>query len=143
MDRDSRESLCDVLDFALTLNIGKYLGIPIKHPGSPMDVNLILDRVKQKLAGWKANLLSSAGRIVLIQASSSTIPAYVMQYALLPNKILEAIDRVNQKFLWGSSEIARKIHWVGWNKVTKPKKVGGLGLQSAKGRNIELLTKLN
>ena len=32
---------------------------------------------------------------------------------------------------------------MGWNKVTKPKKVGGLGLQSAKGRNIALLTKLN
>ena len=32
---------------------------------------------------------------------------------------------------------------MGWNKVTKLKKVGGLGLQSAKGRNIALLTKLN
>ena len=28
-------------------------------------------------------------------------------------------------------KIARKIHWVGWNKVTKSKKEGGLGLQSA------------
>ena len=78
VDKDSREALCGVLGFASTPNLGKYLGIPIKHPGSPMDVNLILDRVKQKLAGWKANLLSSAGRIVLIQASSSTILAYVM-----------------------------------------------------------------
>ena len=32
---------------------------------------------------------------------------------------------------------------MGWNKVTKLKKVGGLRLQSAKGRNIALLTKLN
>ena len=66
-----------------------------------------------------------------------------MQCALLPNKILEGIDRVNRNFLWGSSETARKIHWVGWDKVTKLKRVGGLGLQSAKGRNIALLTKLN
>ena len=108
-----------------------------------MDVNFILDRVKQKLAGWKANPLSPAGRIILNQASSLTILSYVMQCALLPNKILEGIDKVNWNFLWGSSETVRKIHWVGWNKVTKPKKVGGLGLQSAKGRNIVLLTKLN
>ena len=108
-----------------------------------MDVNFILDRVKQKLAGWKANPLSPASRIVLSQASSLTILSYVMQCALLPNKILEGIDKVNWNFLWGSSETVRKIHWVGWNKVTKPKKVGGLGLQSAKGRNIVLLTKLN
>ena len=143
VDRDSRESLCDILGFSSTSNLGKYLGIPIKHPGSPLDVSFILDRVKQKLAGWKANLLSPAGHAVLIQASASTIPAYVMQCNLLPNKVLEGIDRVSRNFLWGSSNSARKIHWVGWNKVTIPKKVGGLGLQSAKGRNIALLTKLN
>ena len=99
VDRDSRESLCDVLRFTSTTNLGKYLGIPIKHPGSALDVNFILDRVKQKLAEWKSNLLSPVGRTVLIQASSSVIPAYVMQCALLPNKILEGIDRINRNFL--------------------------------------------
>ena len=59
----------------------------------------ILDRVKSKLAGWKANLLSMAGRAVLIQASSSAIPAYVIQSNLLPNKVLEGVDRVNRNFL--------------------------------------------
>ena len=79
VDREARESFCNMLGFASTSNIGKYLGIPLKHPGSSsLDFNFILDRVKNKLAGWKANLLSPAGRVVLIQASSSTIPAYVM-----------------------------------------------------------------
>ena len=141
---DIRESFCDTLGFASTPNLGKYLGIPIKHPGATsQDYNFILDRVKNKLAGWKANLLSPAGRAVLIQASSSTIPAYVMQCSLLPNRILEGIDRVNRNFLWGSTESVRKVHWVGWGKVTQPKSEGGLGLQSAKGRNTALLTKLN
>lgn len=66
VDRDLRESLCDILGFASIPNIGKYLGIPIKHPDSPLDVNFILDRVKQKLVRWKANLLSLAGWTVLI-----------------------------------------------------------------------------
>lgn len=92
VDRDQKESLCDILGFACTPNIGKYLGIPIKHPSSPMDVNFVLDRAKQKLAGWKANLLSPAGRTVLIQSSSSTIPSYVMQCVFLPSKILGRID---------------------------------------------------
>ena len=142
--RDSRESFCDILGFASTPSLGKYLGIPIKHPGSaPQDFNFILDRVKNKLAGWKANLLSLVGRAVLIQASSAAIPAYVMQCTHIPNKILEGVDRVNRNFLWGSSESSKKIHWVGWQKVTKPKEKGGLGLQSAKGRNTALLAKLN
>ena len=32
---------------------------------------------------------------------------------------------------------------VGWKKITIPKKEGGLGLQSAKEKNIALLAKLN
>ena len=83
-----------------------------------------------------------AGRVVLIHASS-TIPNYVMQYAPLPSKILKGIDKVNRNFLWGSTNHIKKMHWVNWVEVTKPKEAGGLGLQSAKGRNTALLAKLN
>ena len=144
VDRDTRESLCDILGFASTPNLSKYLRIPINHLGSSsQNYNFILDRVRQKLVGWKANMLSLAGRSVLIQASLATILAYVMQCTHLSGKILEGIDRVNRNFLWGSSEATKKIHWVGWQKVTKPKDEGGLGLQTAKGRNISLLARLN
>ena len=91
----------------------------------------------------QANLLSLAGRAVLIQASSMAIPAYVMQCTHISNKILEGIDRANRNFLWGSLESSKKIHWVGWHKVAKSKEEGGLGLQIAKGRNTALLAKLN
>ena len=57
-------------------------------------------------------------------------------------RILKGMDRVNRNFLWGTSKSTRKVHWVGWQKVTKPKK-GGLSLQAAKGRNTALLAKLN
>ena len=35
------------------------------------------------------------------------------------------------------------MYWVGWDKVTKPKVEGGLGIQTAKGRNMAYLSKLN
>ena len=115
VDRDTRESLCDILGFASMASLGKYPGFPIKHPGTnTQEFNFILDRVKQKLSGWKANMLSLAGRAILIQASSSSISSYVMQGTYLPRRILDGIDRVNKDFLWGSSETTRKIHWVGW-----------------------------
>ena len=79
VDKDTRDSLCDILGFTSTPSLGRYLGIPLKHPSSSsQDFNFVLDRVKQKLSGWKASMLSLAGRQVLIQASSATIPAYVM-----------------------------------------------------------------
>lgn len=144
VSQENREVLSDILEFQQTSCLRRYLRFPIKHQGEAnQDFNFILDRVKRKLAGWKANLLSMAGRAVLIQPSSSSIPAYVTQSNLLPEKVLEGIDRVNRNFLWGSTESSKKMHWVGWKKVTKPKEDGGLGLQTAKGRNTTLLAKLN
>ena len=144
VDVNTRESLCDILGFCSIPNLGKYLGFPIKHRGTTNeDLNFVLERVKQKLAGWKANLLSFASKAVLIQASTSTILAYIMQCMALPKKLLDNIDMVNRNFLCRSMNDAKKVHWVGWHKVTKPKEEGGLGIQVAKDRNQALLAKLN
>ena len=100
VDRDTRESLCDILGFTSTPLLGRFLGFPLKQPGSSsQDFNFVLDRVKQKLSGWKASMLSLVGRQVLIQAPLTTIPAYVMQCSYLPSRILDGIDRVNCNFL--------------------------------------------
>ena len=59
---DQRELLFGILGFNSTPNLGKYLGFPLKHTGDcKHDFDFVLDRVKKKLAGWKANLLSMAG----------------------------------------------------------------------------------
>ena len=100
VDLDQREVFSNILGFTPTSNLGKYLGFPLKHPSNRrQDFSFVLDRVKKKLAGWKANLLSMASRVVFIQSSSATIPDYVMQSNLLPCKILDGIDRVNRSFL--------------------------------------------
>ena len=63
---ENRTTLCDVLGFRSTPNLGKYLGFPIKHTSSPQDFGFIIERMQNKLAGWKANLLSFVGKLVLI-----------------------------------------------------------------------------
>ena len=111
VDQDDEEAFSEILGFHQTKCLGKYLGFPIKHRGgNNQDFGFVVDRVKSKLAGWKVNLLSMARRAVLIQASSSAIPAYVMQSNLMPNKVLEGVDRANRNFLWGSAENKRKLH---------------------------------
>ena len=35
VDPDTRSSLCDILGFRSTSNLGRYLGFPIKHTGIP------------------------------------------------------------------------------------------------------------
>ena len=67
VDSNLKENLTNLLVFDSTTNLGKYLGFPLKHPGTwKHDFDFVLDQVKKKLAGWKANFLSMAGRMVLV-----------------------------------------------------------------------------
>ena len=140
---ESREEMCGVLGIHSTPNLGKYLGFPIKHPGSTsQDINFVVERVQNKLQGWKTNLLLMAGRAVIAQSVLSAILAYVMQGCMLPTRILNNLDKVSKNIVWGSTEDHKKLHMVGWGKVTKPKCRGGLGIQEARGRNLTLDAKL-
>ena len=99
--------------------------------------------MKNYLAGWKTNLLSFTGRIVLPQATISTIPNYSMQCITLPAKVTRCVDRLCRNFLWGLVDNKRKLLLISWKKITKSKQDGGLGLHTTKEKNIALLTKLN
>ena len=146
VSQDSRAEFCEVLGFSSTPNLGKYLGFPLKHPRSTsQDFNFIIERVQAKLQGWKANMLSMAGRVTLSQSVISAIPSYVMQGCVLPVRFLNHIDKINRDFLWGESDSGKKMHMVSWSKITKitkPKEKVGLGIQGTKGRNLTLAAKL-
>lgn len=62
---------------------------------------------------------------------------------MLPSRVLAAVYKIGRDFIWGSTDEKRKIHLVRWESITKPKKVGELGLSVVKSQNISLLAKLN
>jgi ribonuclease HI len=66
-----------------------------------------------------------------------------MQNTALPTTICNDLDRLNRNFLWGSTNESKKMHLVGWDKVCRPKREGGLGLYATKPKNKALLAKLN
>lgn len=65
----------------------------------------ILEKIQNKLAGWKSKLLSQAGRTILIKSVASTIP---MSTTCLHKKIIKQIDRAFMQFWWGFK--ANKTH---------------------------------
>jgi len=83
-----------------------------------------------------------ASRLTLTKAVLSAIPSYTMQGCILPSRIHANLDKVCRNFLWGSTDEKKKLNMVGWNKVTKLKNRGGLGLHAAKERNTTLAAKL-
>jgi hypothetical protein len=102
-----------------------------------------VEKVQAKLSSWKAKFLSPAGRVILVQSVTSAIPAYYMQNVALPIRVCSNLDKLNRDFLWGSTDDRKKMHMVSWNKVCRPRDLGGLGLFSTKARNLALLAKLN
>ena len=63
-----------------TDDLGKYMGFPL-HKGrvSKQEYAFTVDKIRAKLTGWKAGLLSHVGRLILIKAVMKTIPSYYMQ----------------------------------------------------------------
>ena len=99
---ETRDSLCNILGFRSTPNLGKYLGFLIQHKNSSsQDFDFVLERVQNKLPGWKANLLSMAGRLTLTKAMLSAIPSYTMQGCILLSRIHANLDKILQEFIMG------------------------------------------
>ena len=77
----------------------------------------MVERVQNKLQGWKTNLLSMAGRVVIAQSVLLAIPAYVIQGCVLPTRILNNLDKVSKNFVWGSTEDHKNCTWLVGGKL--------------------------
>ncbi|GAA0141549.1 hypothetical protein LIER_02669 [Lithospermum erythrorhizon] len=62
----------------------------------------IINRVANRLKGWKGKLLSEAGKEVLIKSVATAIPNYVM---------IGDLNSTMARFWWAGSEKERGIHW--------------------------------
>ncbi|XP_076947972.1 uncharacterized protein LOC143620074 [Bidens hawaiensis] len=92
------------------------------------DDALILDVFNARLTSWKARSLSMGGRFTLLKSVLESIPTYYFSLYKAPTKVIDELESKRRNFLWGSTDNRRKIHWVAWEWVTRPKKDGGQGL---------------
>jgi len=111
--------VCNILDVQQTKDFGRYLGVStINGRVTKAIFQDVIDKVDKRLAGWKIKRLFLAGRATLVQATITAIPAYVMQSARLPRSVCDALDRRIRRFLWGGTELKRKVHLIAWVVVT-------------------------
>ncbi|KAJ4755501.1 RNA-directed DNA polymerase (reverse transcriptase)-related family protein [Rhynchospora pubera] len=108
----------------------RYLGIMIGQKGDiKNNGRRLLEKIRSKLTGWKSQLLSHAGRLVLIKSVLMSLPVYAMTLEMLPKGIIKEINSLMAKFFWGKLGQDRYMAFVGWQKVCKPIEIGGLGVK--------------
>jgi hypothetical protein len=64
-----------------------------------------------------------------------------MQINWLSQGMCDDSDKTVRRFIWrGSGDTG--MHLVGWDKITQPRRLGGLGIRIARLQNVSLLGKL-
>lgn len=130
------------------MDLGRYLGTPSIHGRMKMSLfSEVLEHINARLNGWRAKQLSFSGRVVLAQSVLSAIPYHFMQTNLFPKGICKEIERIIRRFIWKGSGNKNQggIHLVKslkWDKITRPKQEGGLGIRNLEGMNLAFLAKL-
>jgi hypothetical protein len=56
------------------------------------DWRLVEERFQKKLSSWKGKMLSSGGRLVLINSILSSLPMYMMSFFRIPKGVSEKLD---------------------------------------------------
>lgn len=79
-------------------------------------------------------MLSRAGKEDFIKLVVQAIPTYAMNCFLLPEGQCNEMEVMIRNF-WQSS----KLHWIGWDIMSKSKDSGGAGFQDIRAFNMALL----
>jgi hypothetical protein len=79
----------------------RYLGIPMSPRRlSNREWRAVEERFQKKLSSWKGKLLSSGGRLVLVNSVLSSLPMFMMSFFRIPKCVLEKLDYYRSRFFW-------------------------------------------
>ncbi|XP_071718630.1 uncharacterized protein [Rutidosis leptorrhynchoides] len=77
----------------------KYLGVPIRaNMNRVSSWDFLVETFQSELSSWKANLLSSGGRLTLVKSVMGSLDIYVMSLFKYPVTILKLLESIRSRF---------------------------------------------
>ena len=139
---EEQVGLAKSLQVNLVQQPSKYLGVQFKLRGNRVaDFQFLINKLKAKFQGWKMTLLSQAGRTTLIASVLQSLPLYSFSCFKVPEHVCSKMNSIICAFWWGHDHSENKLHLINWDKISQPKKLGGLGITKFKYMNQAMLNK--
>ncbi|KAL0304188.1 UNVERIFIED_CONTAM: putative ribonuclease H protein [Sesamum radiatum] len=89
-----------------------YLGAPIYVGRKKIEYfDRLVEGMATKIGGWEKKFLSYRGRLQLIKSVLMAMPTHLFAVLDPPKGVLLRIERMLNKFFWGSSAFSLKLWW--------------------------------
>ncbi|KAK1616516.1 hypothetical protein QYE76_022033 [Lolium multiflorum] len=120
----------------------KYLGLPTPEGRVKSDqFQPIMVRFTKRLTNWAERFMSHGVKDTLIKSVAQALPRYVMGIFKMSTGFCEQFERLIRDFWWGDDQNSRKVHWMAWENMIKPKCKGGIGFRDMACFNQALLAR--
>ncbi|KAF7839373.1 putative RNA-directed DNA polymerase [Senna tora] len=137
-----KDRIAHLFGVSISTKVGKYLGTYVDNRMSDSQNYCdLVEKVNNKLVGWKAQTLSQVGRLTVIKVVLQPLNNYQMSHLVVPKKYCHQMDAACSNFFWGFRKDKLAMHLLNKNRIFAPKDRGGLGLRDSDLVNNALVTK--
>jgi hypothetical protein len=141
-NQEVQTEIKSILNYETETFEGKYLGLPV--PEGSMKKGKFKptkERFRKRASDWSERYMSSGAKETLIKSILQALATYAMGVFKFPMGLLEELSNIIRDFWWGDEENKKRMHWMAWDKVARPKAHGGVGFRDLRIFNQALLAR--
>ena len=104
-----------------------YLGLPVGAAMNRIESwKPVIEKMKIKLSAWRANAISTGGRLTLTRSVLGSTSLYFFSLFRAPKGVLSELERIRKQFFGGGGlGDKRKVSWVNWDTTISSWDKGG------------------
>lgn len=135
--------ICQIMGYEKGVFPCKYLSIDLEKSTKSRKVwHNTLGKMEARIGSWKDKWLLKVRKSIKIRSILFAILTYPLSCLPLPKHLLHKFKAKLRNFLWNDCEESKKLALLKWDKICKPKELGGLGIKNLIWKNEALGDKL-